>query len=350
MNDLTLHIQDLLARSGAPEWLQKPSAWLAVACCLGIVAMLVRMLFKRSQMTRIEAAPATPPRRQPATGVFGVWTEAFASQIPESEKERKEFGAVLKQAGMYSPTARASVYAYRFLLLVFPLVCAGILAISAPASETWKIMGLGGIAAALLSIIPRLYVWYCRRARLAQINGGLADMLDMLSMCLGGGMSINASLDHVARNLLSYPALADELHIMRRQAEVGSLRMALTDWANRIDTPQVRQVATLLTRGDSLGTSLSGSLLDQADHFRTARKQLATLEANRMPVFLTFPLLFCFAPAVLIILMSPAFLQISEFLNPANPNNPLTGNETISTQGIADTLNGLNQDISAAQQ
>ena len=75
----------------------------------------------------------------------------------------------------------------------------------------------------------------------------------------------------------------------------------------------------------------------------------ATLEANRMPVFLTFPLLFCFAPAVLIILMSPAFLQISEFLNPANPNNPLTGNETISTQNIADTLNGLNQDISAAQ-
>jgi tight adherence protein C len=349
MNELILHIQDLLARSGAPEWLQKPSAWLAVACCLGIVMMLVRMLFKRSQAARIEAAPQTPQRRVPATGVFGAWTEAFASQIPESDKERKEFGAVLKQAGMYSPTARASVYAYRFLLLVFPLVCAGILAISAPASETWKIMGLGAIAAAVLSIIPRLYIWYRRRVRLAQINGGLADMLDMLSMCLGGGMSITASLDHVARNLLSYPALSDELHIMRRQTEVGSLRMALTDWANRVDTPQVRQVATLLARGDSLGTSLSGSLLDQADHFRTARKQLATLEANRMPVFLTFPLLFCFAPAVLIILMSPAFLQISEFLNPANPNNPLTGNETISTQNIADTLNGLNQDISAAQ-
>ena len=159
---------------------------------------------------------------------------------------------------------------------------------------------------------------------------------------------MSASLDHVARNLLSYPALSDELHIMRRQAEVGSLRMALTDWASRIDTPQVRQVATLLARGDALGTSLSGSLLDQADHFRTARKQLATLEANRMPVLLTFPLLFCFAPAVLIILMSPAFLQISEFLSPSNPNNPLTNNETISTQNIANTLNSLNQDVSAA--
>jgi tight adherence protein C len=154
----------------------------------------------------------------------------------------------------------------------------------------------------------------------------------------------------VAKNLTSYPALSEELHIMRRQADVGSLRMALADWASRIDTPEVRQVATLLTRGDSLGTSLSGSLLDQADHFRIARKQLATLHANRMPVFLTFPLLFCFAPAVLIILMSPAMLQISEFMNPDNRNNPLANNETIGSQRIADTLGSLNQDISAANQ
>ncbi|HZN33336.1 MAG TPA: hypothetical protein VFB80_05930, partial [Pirellulaceae bacterium] len=81
----------------------------------------------------------------------------------------------------------------------------------------------------------------------------------------------------------------------------------------------------------------------QADHCRTARKQLATLEANRMPVFLTFPLLFCFAPAVLIILMSPAFLQIGEFLNPNNPNNPLRNNETISTSSLANTINSLDQ-------
>src|SRR5262249_35091978 len=182
-----------------------------------------------------------PISSAPSGGVFGAWTEALASQIPESEKERKEFGAILKQAGLYSRTARGSVYAYRFLLLVFPLVCAGILAVAAPAGQGRKVMGLGGLVAALLSIIPRLFVWYRRRVRLAQINGGLADMLDMLSMCLGGGMSISASLEHVAKNLTSYPALSEELQIMRRQAEVGSLRMALTDWASRIDTPEVRQ-------------------------------------------------------------------------------------------------------------
>src|SRR5262245_47184622 len=164
-------------------------------------------------------------------GIFGRWTEALAAQIPESDKERREFGAMLKQAGLYSRTARASVYAYRFLLLVFPLVCAGILAVAAPPEQSWKFLIGGGIIAAVLSIIPRFFVWYRRRVRLAQINGGLADMLDMLSMCLGGGMSISASLDHVAKNLASFPALSHELHIMRRQADVSSLRLALADWA-----------------------------------------------------------------------------------------------------------------------
>jgi hypothetical protein len=47
---------------------------------------------------------------------------------------------------------------------------------------------------------------------------------------------------------------------------------------------------------------------------------------------------------VLIILMSPAFLQISEFLNPNNPNNPLTGNESIR-QGLTTTISNLDQSL-----
>jgi tight adherence protein C len=351
MQSFILLIQTFLARNGAPEWLLKPSAWIALGSAAALILIVLRTMLRRSPEAATQAPPEkTTKQQEPSGGIFGAWTEAFASQIPESEKEHREFGAILKQAGFYSKTARASVYAYRFLLLVFPLICAGLLAIASPARDTWKILFIGGVAAAILSIIPRLFVWYRRKVRLAQINGGLADMLDMLSMCLGGGMSISASLEHVAKNLTNYPALSDELFIMRRQAEVGSLRMALVDFSNRIDTPEVRQVSTLLARGEALGNSLNGSFLDQADHFRMAKKQLATLQANRMPVLLTFPLLFCFAPAVLIILMSPALLQVSEFLNPKNADNPLTNNATINTQRVVDTLNSLDQDVSAANQ
>jgi tight adherence protein C len=342
MNQLIQDIQFRLAEAGAPTWLQQPGAWISFFCGGLVLVVVIRMILKRG------AAAAAQPARDPGTGggVFGPLTEALAGQIPESEKEHKEFGAMLKQAGMYSRTARASVYAYRFLLMVFPLFCAGLLAVFSPREHTWRIMIGGAIIAAALSIIPRLYVWYCRRVRLAQINGGLADMLDMLSMCLTGGMSISASLDHVSKNLGGYRALAEELQILRRQTDVGSLRIALADFAGRIDTPEVRQVATLLSRGDQLGTSMSGSLLEQADHFRTARKQLATLQANRMPVFLSFPLLFCFAPAVLIILMSPSMIQLSDFLNPRTPaENPLANNQSLGAAALSQSISNLDQTI-----
>lgn len=335
-------IQTWLADRGAPEWLQSPVAWFGVACLVLAVPVILRLLFSKKQST-IPERPVDP--RRPQGGVFGSLTDALASQIPESEKERVEFGQMLRQAGLYSPTARQSIYAYRFILMVFPLFCAGLLAIFSPPSQTWRILFAGGVIAAILSITPRMWVYFRRQKRVAQINAGLADMLDMLGMCLSGGMPLSQSLDHVSKNLTAYPALGEELQIMRRQADVGSLRMALTDWANRIDSPEVRQVATLLTRGDQLGASISGSLLEQADHFRTTRKNLANLQANRLPVFLTFPLLFCFAPAALIILMSPAFMQLSEFFDPESGKNPLANNESISTQRIVETLDSLDQNI-----
>jgi len=363
MTFLPQHSSLLLAAFDLRAWLQTPSAWIVLACASAALLLVVRMLFKRKSPA-VVTVPAVIPSATPATtrirplpvaadnrgsGVFGPLTDALAKQIPESEKERLEFGAMLKQAGMYSPLARGDVYAFRFLLMAFPLLCAGILIVFSPSEHFWPIAIGGGILAMALSIIPRMYVWLRRRSRLAEINNGLADMLDMLSMCLGGGMPLSASLEHVAKNLTSYPALGEELLIMKRQSEMGSLRMALSDWANRIDTPEVRQVSTLLARGDALGTQLGGTLLDQADHFRTTRKALATMQANRTPVFLTFPLMFCFAPAVLILLMSPAFMELSEFFNPADGSNPLSGNGSISTGRIVETLNSLDQNINVAR-
>ena len=211
-----------------------------------------------------------------------------------------------------------------------PLVIMGVAAVLLPSQYTVRVLVIGVLAAAALSIVPRIYVYIRQQRRVRQIRHGLADMMDMLSMCLSGGLPIIPSLDHVASNLTGYPALSDELRILRRQAEVGSLQHALLDFGRRVDVPEARQFANMLTRGDQLGTQLSSSLNEQADHFRATRKQLATMQANKTPVKLTFPLLFCFAPAALILLISPALLEVRDFLrDDAGPlsERPLT--ETI---------------------
>lgn len=307
------------------------------ALCAALI--IIARIFFRSRARR---TVTQEPIHDDTSGAFGSMTEALAKQLPESKKEKRDFSQLLKQAGLYSPTARISIYAFRFVLLLLPLIVAGIIIILSPQQHTFRILILGVVAAGTLSIIPRFYVLLRRGKRLHEIRTGLADMMDMLSMCLGGGMPLSPSLEHVATNLASYPALAEELNIVKRQAELGSLKIALADFSNRIDIPEVRQVASLLSRGEQLGTQLSESLHEQADHFRSTRRQVATMHSNRMPVFLTLPLMFCFAPAVLVLLMSPAMLELTDFLNPRD-QNVLSGNNSLSSSEITRTLDELDQ-------
>jgi tight adherence protein C len=312
---------------------------------LGVGAVAVLLLIVRMFRGQSSAgAPLERAQRDQSGGVFGPLTEALAAQIPESTKEAQEFQAILRQAGFYSRFARASVYAFRFLLFAVPLLAAGTMLIFAPPEHFWPILIGGGALSMGLSIVPRFYVYLRRQSRLTEIRHGLADMMDMLGMCLGGGMPLSPSLDHVSQHLTNYPSLAFELQLIKKHAEVGSLKMALTEFANRVDIPEARQVAALLARGEKLGTGLSTTLLDQADHFRSTRRNLATTAANRTPVFLSLPLMFCFAPSVLILLMSPTLLQLNEFFNPTDGSAPPLGaNGAASIQNITRTVRALDQ-------
>lgn len=306
---------------------------------LGLVLLMALIWWKR----RTPAASDGRNRQQPAQpqwesddAVFGSLTPGLAAQIPESEAEMRDFSQLLRQAGMYGPADRINIYALRFVLLFVPLVITGILAVIFPGQYTIRILVVGGFLAGVLSIVPRLYVFSRQRQRVREIRHGLADMMDMLSMCAGGGLPISSALDHVAKNLISYPALSEELQILKRQADVGNLRHALADFSKRTRLPEVRQLAGVLIRGDQLGTHLSNSLHEHADHIRETRKQMATMQANKTPVKLTFPLMFCFAPAALILLMSPAFLEIRDFVQ--------GGRDILGTgENVVETIQAIDQ-------
>ncbi len=285
---------------------------------------------------------------EPAGGLFRAIAPSLAAQIPESQKEGQDFRKLLRGAGMYAPGDGAIIYAMRFVFLFAPIVAAGVMILMSDKSATIPIAIGGVLVAVALSILPRLYVYFRRRSRVQKIRNGLPDTMDMLSMCIGGGMAISPSLDHVARQLTSYPELAQELLILKRQSEVGSLRMALADFASRVDLPEVRQLTGLLTRGERLGTKLAGSLAEHSDHLRATRKQMATLQANKTPVKLVLPLIFCFAPAALILLIAPALVELKEFISPTHGDSVISGKRILATDQIEGTLKSLDLSVSDA--
>lgn len=325
------------------EWGLSLLAFLSVVS----LTLLARQFWLwRQKKLASQLPPEKPIVVDPETdepGAFGALTPALAAQIPESTKESRDFQLLLRQAGFYQPSARNTIYAFRFLFLITPLIIAGTCAVLAEKEWTWHILGAGVLAAAILSIIPRLYVFFRKKARYEQIRSGLADTIDMLSMCLTGGLSLLESLEHVAGQLGAYPALAEELRLVKRQAEVSSLKLALEDLTRRVDIPEIRQLVAVLTRGTQLGSQLASSLHTHADHLRTALRQSALARANKAPVKLVLPILFCLAPAALIILTAPALLELRQFFS--TEAQGMTGGRgvTFGTNSIVDTIRQLDQ-------
>lgn len=302
----------LIAAIGVPAWALPPLIFVVVGL---VVFLLGRILLngssRREQRLR-ELRGESPLDAD--EGLFGPLTPALAAQIPESEKERRDFQQMLRKAGIYSRGAPQTIYALRFVLTVVPLIITGICLLLMDRRWTVPILATGGITTALLFTVPRMYVFVRRRQRMQRIREGLPDMIDMLSMCVSGGLGLGASLENVARRMNAYPECAMELLLLKRQSELGSIKRALADFAERVDLPEASQLASLLARSSNLGTELVGSLASQADQLRLARRQAAATAANKTPVKLVFPIMFCLAPAVLILLTAPAVMQLREFV------------------------------------
>src|SRR5439155_17349050 len=132
--------------------------------------------------------------------------------------------------------------ALRSVLIFAPLIAAGVYALYTETSQQalWA-WGLGILLAILGFSLPRVYIYFRGRERMRQIERGMPTAIDMLTLCLGAGLNVLNSLARVVRELgISFPVLAYELEIVRRQAELRSLEFALAQFADRVGLPHAR--------------------------------------------------------------------------------------------------------------
>jgi tight adherence protein C len=245
--------------------------------------------------------------------VLGPLTEALAGQSPLTEGKRKVVEQELREAGFYRPTALMEYSAIRALLILLPLFIAGGIAmfLEGPAMIN---VGLAGIAFAVLGYaVPRVYLGYLARRRRLAIERGLPVAVDLLSLGLTGGQNIYNSLTRVAVELKnSNPILADELRIVREQTEIGNLELAMMQFANRTNIPEVRTLALVLSQSERLGSDISTTLLEFSSNFRTTMRQRAESQANRANFWMLFPTVLCLWIPSLIILFGPIYHEFSK--------------------------------------
>jgi tight adherence protein C len=185
-----------------------------------------------------------------------------------------------------------------------------VIALMVDQQEMMKVLIGGAIVTGLGYSLPRIYLHIRGKERIRKLENALPVAVDMLTLCMTGGQTLQASLGRVSKELApAHPLMAAELAITQRHAELSSLPHALKQLADRIPVGEIRNLAIILAQAERLGSETGTALLEYSTNLRTGLKQRADTRANQAMFWMLFPTILCLWIPAAILLVGPAILE-----------------------------------------
>ena len=178
-------------------------------------------------------------------------------------------------------------------------------------------LGLGlprAVAATLLATVlgwvgPSLWLYQKAYDRSEQVRRELPDALDLLTISVEAGLAFDAAVAQVARN--STGPLAEEFFRVLQEIQIGTGRIdALRALGERTDVPELRSFVGAMVQADAFGIPIARVLRVQSKEMRVKRSQRAEEKAQKVPVKILFPLIFCILPSLFVVIIGPAAVNI----------------------------------------
>lgn len=180
-----------------------------------------------------------------------------------------------------------------------------------------KLLGYQGVRAAILMLIGGFVGYYIPEWMLRSKSGkrqnelrrSLPDALDLLSITVEAGLGFDAAMSRVSKQ--AGGPLGEEFYRVLQEMQLGKSRSdALRDLGDRTTIPELKSFVLAMVQADIFGISIAKVLHVQANEMRLKRRQRAEEKAQKVPVKIVFPLLFCIFPALFLVLLGPAAIAI----------------------------------------
>jgi tight adherence protein C len=233
--------------------------------------------------------------------------------VPTDEKERTLLGTRLIHAGFYGRQVMPIYLGVKVILMVTPALVG--LALGSLGLAPMSIAGLAGGCLGILGMIgPSFWLDDRKAKRQTAFRRALPDALDLLVLCLEGGLSLAGSLKRVSDELrTAHPILANELNVVQREIQLGRTPgESLQQMGIRTDLEEIRSLASVITQADRFGASLVKSLRVHSETLRVKRLQQAEELAQKAAIKVLFPTLLFIFPAIFVVILGPALFQIYE--------------------------------------
>jgi tight adherence protein C len=231
-----------------------------------------------------------------------------------SEKDKGDMKVLrrrLVQAGIFDQRAVGYFFVARTALALGLALAAFLLVpmvIELQGSMFWLSVIVGGIIG---YVGPSIYIDRRISARRNEHRSGFPDFMDLLVVCADSGLSMEASLERVGRELGdTYPSLCTNIHMANLEIRAGrTMTDALEHLGDRLGLEEARSFATLIQQSAELGSSITDALRVYSDDMRHKRLSLAEEKAYSLPAKLALPMMVCIFPVLFVVILLPVIVR-----------------------------------------
>jgi tight adherence protein C len=304
------------------------AAIVLVALCVGAAVLFVMELapsrssavarrLEEVQAGGLMAAPQVlrRRRRQEQAERLTAIIQALGEKVEVGHRDTSALRLRLIQAGY--PQAGA-VPIYLGARIGLPLLMGGSLVLLLPMlGQSWVASVLMGVWGALFGFIAPTFILRSRIARRQkQMQKALPDALDLLVVCVEAGLGLNQAMVRVAEEIERVsPVLSEQVGLVNLEIRAGTPRdEAFRNLGHRTGLQDIKSLMAMLIQTDRFGTSIAQALRTHAETMRTKRRQRAEEAAAKTTIKLVFPLVLFIFPALFVIILGPALIQIFEAL------------------------------------
>ncbi|WP_224962134.1 type II secretion system F family protein [Geomonas subterranea] len=289
---------------------------IALLTCAAIYPSLARRSTVQNRLEKFETAEVSKVELVPEAPKWYDQLGQLGKSLNLSPREQGKYRRMLVAAGY----KKESVYVFFGCKLLLTLALPGaylFLYVMAKGLALDTAFWLIIVTLAIVGYLaPSYWLYQQYKERQLQIFHTLPDILDLLTVCVDAGLSMDAALIKTTEvPQFANDPLAKEIKVATMETRAGKPRIeSLRDMADRTMVDDVKSFVTMLAQTERFGTSLSQALSVHADSLRTKRRQYAEEAAAKTTIKMIFPLILFVFPALLVVILGPAYVQISKTL------------------------------------
>jgi tight adherence protein C len=292
----------------------------AIVC--GLVWLGIVLFAPVALRTRLASFMGRAEERKSEAG----WVERIARaakpltklSVPEEGWEKSVLRTRFMNAGWRNPAVMGVYFASKSALaLVLPGIVGIVLALLPHKLGGNGILLLLLVAATCGYYLPNSVLDRIVRRRKQEVFENLPDALDLLTVCVEAGLSLERGLVKVASEIhIKSVILAQELQLVLMEMRAGfSKDKALRNFALRVGLEDVDALVAMLIQSERFGTSVGDALRVYSENLRYKRRVIAEEAAAKIGLKLLFPLIFCIFPTLLMVLLGPAGIRLARMFS-----------------------------------